>query len=152
VTDKALRTIFHSDEIPTDLHEYFEPVRNIHPTIKNVKLTQWLATLLLPPAEYAPRRILVPFTGVMSEGIGCMLAGWEEIVAVELMEEYVQIGEARMRFWSARMQETQSSDPHAILKTCGKGGKGKQDCEEHSPDENRAQMSLLESHDEPPVS
>ena len=104
MTDKALRTIFHSDEIPTDLHEYFEPVRNIHPTIKNVKLTQWLATLLLPPAEYAPRRILVPFAGVMSEGIGCGLAGWDEIVGVELMPEYVEIAEARLAHWLENVQ------------------------------------------------
>ena len=37
--------------------------RNIHPTLKPIALTRWLATLLLPPAEYAPRRILVPFAG-----------------------------------------------------------------------------------------
>lgn len=51
---------------------------NIHSTVKPISLNVWLATLLLPPKEYAPRRILIPFCGTMSEGIGALLAGWEE--------------------------------------------------------------------------
>ena len=74
--------------------------RNPHPTIKPIALAKWLATLLLPPSEYAPRRILIPFAGVMSEAIGAKLAGWEEIVGVEMSKEYCKIGEARMKFWS----------------------------------------------------
>ena len=74
-------------------------IRNGHPTIKPLKLCKWLATLLLPPDRYSPRRLLVPFAGVMSEAIGAMLAGWEEIVGIELEEQYVPIGEARMKYW-----------------------------------------------------
>lgn len=33
------------------------PRGNGHPTVKPIRLTRWLASLLLPPAEYAPRRI-----------------------------------------------------------------------------------------------
>jgi len=94
-----------------------QPKRNAHPTIKPIALTRWLATLLLPPAEYAPRRILIPFCGVMSEAIGAMLAGFEEIVAVEMSSEYCEIGEARMQWWINRMQETGLDEPGAILKS-----------------------------------
>lgn len=47
------------------------------------------AKLLLPPNEYTPRKILVPFSGAGSEMIGCMLAGWEQIVGVEFDKKMV---------------------------------------------------------------
>ncbi len=73
---------------------------NIHPTQKPISLTKYLATLLLPPKEYAPRRIFIPFAGKMSEGVGAMLAGFEEIEAAELIQDYCDAGKARMEFWS----------------------------------------------------
>ena len=73
--------------------------RNPHPTVKPIALTRYLATLLLPPAEYAPRRLLVPFAGVGSEMIGARLAGWEEVTGIELNEEYIEIGKARLAHW-----------------------------------------------------
>lgn len=75
--------------------------RNTHPTIKPLSLCRYLATLLLPPADYAPRRLLVPFCGAGSEAIGAMLAGWEEVVGVELEAPHVAIANARMAFWRA---------------------------------------------------
>jgi len=106
--------------------------RNPHPTVKPIALTKWLATLILPPPLDEPRRILIPFAGVMSEVLGALLAGWDEIVAVEMDRQYCAIGRARLRWWSARMQETDSSDPGAILRTCGKRSKKKQDLLERS--------------------
>jgi len=76
-----------------------QPRRNAHPTVKPIDLTRWLATLLLPPEEYAPRRILVPFAGSGSEMIGAALAGWEEIIGIEREAEYVEIVEARTKWW-----------------------------------------------------
>jgi site-specific DNA-methyltransferase (adenine-specific) len=73
---------------------------NIHPTVKPIDLTRYLATLLLPPAEYAPRRILVPFAGVGSEMIGAMLAGWDEITGVEMSEDYLPITRQRLEWWA----------------------------------------------------
>ena len=64
----------------------------------------WLATLLLPPVEYAPRRILVPFCGVASEIIGCAFAGWDEIVGVEMEKEYVKIGNKRIKYWLKQIE------------------------------------------------
>lgn len=82
-----------------------KPRENSHPTVKPIALNQHLATLLLPPPEYAPRRLFVPFSGVASEMIGAMLAGWEEIVGVELTEEYIPIAEARFSYWKKKHDE-----------------------------------------------
>ncbi len=80
-----------------------KPMSNIHPTVKPIELAKYLATLLLPPKMYAPRRIFVPFAGVMSEAIGCALAGWEDVTAVEMSEEYCEIGLARVKHWAGKL-------------------------------------------------
>ena len=72
---------------------------NTHTTIKPIGLTRHLATLLLPPEEYAPRRLLVPFAGTASEMIGAFQAGWECVIGIELEKEYVDIGRARLKYW-----------------------------------------------------
>lgn len=75
--------------------------RNVHPTLKPIDLCKYLATLLLPPAEYAPRRIFIPFSGSGSEMIGAGLAGWEHVVGVEFDTKngYVDIAEKRLEHW-----------------------------------------------------
>lgn len=73
--------------------------RNTHPTVKPIKLMEWLGSLLLPPPLDVPRRILVPFAGVASEMIGAYLAGWDEIVGIEREAEYIPINAARRQFW-----------------------------------------------------
>lgn len=78
---------------------------NPHPTCKPLSLNRYLSKLLLPPPEYAPRQILIPFAGVMSEAIGAMLANFEEIVAIEMDAEYCKIGEARMKYWASRPEQ-----------------------------------------------
>jgi hypothetical protein len=80
--------------------------RNPHPTIKPISLTRWLATLLLPPAIYTPRRLFIPFAGAASEMIGAGLAGWDEVTGVEMMNDtehpYVDIARARLAHWLAQ--------------------------------------------------
>jgi DNA methylase len=71
---------------------------NPHPTVKPIKLCEWLASLLLPPDSVKPRRILVPFSGSGSEMIGCALAGWDDITGVEISPEYCEIANARLDF------------------------------------------------------
>ena len=80
-------------------------MRNSHPCCKPIDLTRWLATLLLPPAEYAPRRILIPFAGSGSEMIGAHLAGWEEVMGVEMEKEYCEIAEARLKHWATQPEQ-----------------------------------------------
>jgi site-specific DNA-methyltransferase (adenine-specific) len=76
-----------------------QPRHNHHPTVKPIALAKYLATLLLPPSAYVPRRLLVPFSGSGSEMIGGHQAGWEEITGIEMEEEYCQIAEARLAYW-----------------------------------------------------
>lgn len=89
--------------------------RNIHPTVKNLALCKWLAALLLPPAIYAPRRLLVPFCGVASEIIGAHLAGWEHIDGVELDAAHCAITRARFDWWRTSAARLMTTDPAAIL-------------------------------------
>ena len=73
------------------------PTRNTHPTVKPIDLMTYVARLLLPPELGRPRRLLVPFSGSGSEMIGALLAGWDEVVGVELEREYIDIAETRLR-------------------------------------------------------
>lgn len=80
-------------------------VHNHHPTLKSIALIRWLATLLLPPVLDRPRRILVPYSGSGSEMIGCMRAGWDEIVGIQRTTSedeaaYVVIARARLKRWA----------------------------------------------------
>lgn len=61
-----------------------------HPTLKPVRLMEWLAKLLLPPPreDGKPRRLLVPFSGAGSEVAGALRAGWDEVVGIEQSAEY----------------------------------------------------------------
>lgn len=90
--------------IQSRLHGATVKGRNSHPTMKPITLAQYLATLLLPPEAYAPRRIMVPFSGVGSEMIGCALAGWEQIVGIEFDKEagYVEMAHKRMEYWTTK--------------------------------------------------
>ena len=72
---------------------------NTHPTLKSISLTTYLSKLLLPPVEYADRRLLVPFSGVASEMIGGLLAGWEYVEGIELTPEYIPIAYKRLEYW-----------------------------------------------------
>ena len=135
-------SIWHIDDIPEHLREFFEPIgggngvgiHNPHPTwaVKPISLTRHLASLLLPPSRYSPRRLLVPFSGVSSEMIGALLAGWDEIIGVEGESDYAKIGRTRLAWWEQRMKETGLTEPKAILKaknksTTRKNGKKKDD-------------------------
>ena len=99
------------------------PNQNPHPTIKPISLIKHLATLLLPPEAYAPRRIFNPFAGTGSEILGCIFAGWDVIVGVEKENEYIKIGRARIDWWSKANRRNPALTPHAILKTYGNADK-----------------------------
>jgi len=73
--------------------------KNPHPTVKPLALNKWLAGLLLPPDYYSPRRLFVPFAGVASECIAAALAGWDEIIGVELDPEYIPVALKRIAHW-----------------------------------------------------
>lgn len=72
---------------------------NNHACLKSIDLNRYFATLILPPERKTPRRILVPFAGVCSEVIGALLAGWDEVWAVEMDGGFVKIGAKRAKHW-----------------------------------------------------
>lgn len=60
-----------------------------HPTIKPLALCEWLARLILPPAGTMPRRLLTPYSGVASEMLGGLMAGWDQVTGIEIGQEHV---------------------------------------------------------------
>jgi site-specific DNA-methyltransferase (adenine-specific) len=81
-------------------------MKNDHPCVKPLRLCRYLATLVLPPPRETPRRLLVPFSGTGSEIIGALLAGWDEVVGIELNQRYIRIAEQRIRHWIFSQTET----------------------------------------------
>ncbi len=80
------------------LDDIGELTKNPHPTMKPVSLTEYLAKLIIPPRGIGrPRRLLIPFCGVASEIVGALRAGWDDIVGIELSEEYAKIAMLRLR-------------------------------------------------------
>jgi DNA modification methylase len=69
---------------------------NTHPTVKPLKLCEYLARLILPPERDTPRRLLVPFSGSGSEMIGALRASWDEVEGIENNEAYVEIAHRRL--------------------------------------------------------
>lgn len=93
---------------------------NTHPTIKPISLSQHLATLLLPPAAYGPRKLLIPFSGAGSECIGAFMAGWEQIEAIELGTDHCAIAQARWQYWSHKKLEVQRDGARHVKKAKNK--------------------------------
>jgi len=74
-----------------------EKGENAHPTAKPITLNQHLATMILPPDDFKPRRLFNPFSGSGSEIIGALNAGWEEVVGVELEQKYCDMAIERCK-------------------------------------------------------
>jgi site-specific DNA-methyltransferase (adenine-specific) len=68
--------------------------RNVHPTVKPLALTAYLARLILPPVEGT--RLLVPFCGSGSEMIGGLRAGWSHVEGIDSWDVAVRIARARL--------------------------------------------------------
>jgi len=67
---------------------------NTHPTVKPLKLLEYLARLILPPNEGA--KLLIPFAGSGSEMIAARRAGWKSITGIEREKAYVAIARRRL--------------------------------------------------------
>lgn len=72
--------------------------RNTHPTVKPIRIAEYLAKLLLPPKGYK-RRLLVPFSGSGSEMIGARKAGWDRVIGIELLPEHIALAKRRLKYW-----------------------------------------------------
>jgi DNA modification methylase len=68
-------------------------IKNIHPTVKPLKLMRWLCRLVTPEGG----TVLDPFTGSGSTLAGAMLEGFD-CIGCELTEDYIPIIEGRCRW------------------------------------------------------
>jgi DNA modification methylase len=71
------------------------PNKNFHPTVKPVKLMQYLVKLITPPNG----KVLDPFCGSGTTGIACKIEGFE-FVGMEQDPEYTKIAESRIYNWA----------------------------------------------------
>jgi len=74
--------------------------QNFHPTVKPVKLMQYLARMVTPPNGI----VLDPFCGSGTTGIACKLEGFH-FVGMEQDPEYAKIAEARINNWVEDKEE-----------------------------------------------
>lgn len=77
-----------------------EPVKNNHPTVKPVKLMQYLVRLVTPKGG----TVLDPFMGSGTTGIACKLEGFK-FIGIEREAEYIEIAKARIIAWELSAQE-----------------------------------------------
>lgn len=64
---------------------------NVHPTVKPVKLMQYLVRMITPPNG----TVLDPFSGSGTTGVACKIDGFN-FVGLEISEEYGEIARARI--------------------------------------------------------
>jgi site-specific DNA-methyltransferase (adenine-specific) len=72
------------------------PRANLHPTVKPLSLMRWLTCLVVPPGGL----VLDPFAGSGSTGCAAVLEG-RPFLGIEREGGYVQIAQARIRYWAA---------------------------------------------------
>jgi len=97
VIPRAYRTTSNGEsDTPSKGMERFQglPTKNHHPTVKPIKLMQYLCRLITPPNG----TVLDPFMGSGSTGIAAKLEGFG-FIGIEMEEEYVEIGKARIEAW-----------------------------------------------------
>ena len=78
------------------------PMANIHPTVKPVKLMQYLVKMITPPNGI----VLDPFCGSGTTGIACKLEGYH-FVGIEQDAEYSKIAEGRIKNYIENPKEYQ---------------------------------------------
>jgi DNA modification methylase len=71
--------------------------QNFHPTVKPVKLMQYLVRLVTPPNGI----VLDPFCGSGTTGVACKIEGFQ-FVGMEQDPEYTKIAEARIKNWEGQ--------------------------------------------------
>jgi 5-methylcytosine-specific restriction endonuclease McrA len=74
-------------------------MKNNHPTLKPMNLIYKIFSLFKLPIE--DQKVLVPFSGTLSEYIGILSTGIKEenLIGIELSKDYCDIGIARKEYW-----------------------------------------------------
>jgi site-specific DNA-methyltransferase (adenine-specific) len=108
------------------------PNKNIHPTVKPIKLMQYLVRMITPPNGI----VLDPFAGSGTTGIACKIDGFN-FVGLELSEDYTKIANARIESFQ---EENVFIDETIIYKNRNKEG---DENEEEDDINNSTQLSLF---------
>jgi DNA modification methylase len=74
--------------------------KNTHPTLKPIFLNEKILKLFKTPND---QKICYPFAGSGSEIIGGIKAGFDNWIACEISQEYVDIANARIKYWKEEM-------------------------------------------------
>ena len=80
------------NNLPEELQCYFTEFKNHHPTVKNLKLMEYLIKMVTPKGGV----VLDPFAGSGSTLVAAKANGFG-YVGIELTEEYIFIIEARLK-------------------------------------------------------
>lgn len=109
--DTRGRTLVREDGSKTLVERFVpKPRANNHPTIKPIKLMQYLVRLVTPPNGV----VLDPFMGSGTTGIACKLEGFD-FVGMEQDENYHKIAQARIENYvdeeQVKKQEKQDNEP-----------------------------------------
>lgn len=84
---------------------------NFHPTVKPIKLMQYLVKLVTPPNGI----VLDPFCGSGTTGVACTLDGFH-FVGIEQDPEYTKIAEARINNYGTKGEQLKESEPKSDKK------------------------------------
>jgi len=76
--------------------------RNIHPTVKPVKLMSWMVRLVTRPDNDSV--ILDPFCGSGSTGVAVMMEGGRRFIGIDQDAQALAIAEARIRHWDGTVE------------------------------------------------
>jgi site-specific DNA-methyltransferase (adenine-specific) len=79
---------------------------NFHPTVKPVKLMQYLVKMITPPNGI----VLDPFCGSGTTGVACKLDGFQ-FVGMEQDPEYSKIAEGRIKNYKEEKEKTPKNKP-----------------------------------------
>jgi site-specific DNA-methyltransferase (adenine-specific) len=87
-------------------HNKVEFLKNFHPTVKPVKLMQYLVKMITPPNGI----VLDPFCGSGTTGVACKLDGFQ-FVGMEQDTEYSKIAEGRIKNYKEEKEKTPKNKP-----------------------------------------
>lgn len=96
----ASRFFYCAKASKSERNQGMDELNNNHPTVKPVKLMQYLVRLITPPNG----KVLDPFCGSGTTGIACKLEGFD-FVGMEQDAEYTKIAQARIENYIEEVEE-----------------------------------------------
>ena len=102
----ASRFFYCAKASKSERNKGLEGFNNGHPTIKPIKLMQYLVKMVTPPNG----KVLDPFCGSGTTGIACKIEGFD-FVGIEQDAEYFKIAKARIKNYTGDNNEYQEDTP-----------------------------------------